>query len=126
MLFSFSHNNQGGFRRQKLLTLRGSARQKNAFFLSIFFKKCPKTAFFNCFFFCQKSACGTKNFARLPSFQCFRRARKINFVDSKKKSSKFLKFFENPPPPPPPPPRENPRSAPDKNVKLKLVILLSR
>ena len=37
-------------RRQYILILRGSARQKTQFFLSKFLKKCPKTAFFDCFF----------------------------------------------------------------------------
>ena len=32
--------------------------------------------------------------------QCFGRARKINLVDLKKRSTKFSKTFENPPPPP--------------------------
>ena len=72
-----------------MLTLRGSARQKKTlFFLSRFFKKCLKTAFLTCFF---------KNLAKTGTFYCFRRARKTNLVDLKKK---VVKIIENPPPPP--------------------------
>ena len=89
----------------------GERAKKNAIFLSKFFKKCPKTAFFDCFF--QKFACGAENLAKIGAKQYFGRngrAQKINLVDLKKKKGRqnFGKFFENPPPPP----RENPRSAP--------------
>ena len=71
------------------------APKKTLFFLSKFFKKCPKTAFLTVF---QKFACGAENFTKIGAKKCFGRARKINLVDLKKRSSKF---FENPPPPPP-------------------------
>ena len=67
----------------------------------------PKNAFFGLFF--QNSACGAKNLAKIETKPWFGRARKINFVDLKKRSSKFSKFFWKSAPPPP---RENPRSAP--------------
>ena len=66
------------------------APKKNAIFLSTFFKKCPKTAFLTVF---QKFACGADNFAKIGAKQCLGRARKINLVDLKKKSSKFWKIF---------------------------------
>ena len=81
---------------QFILILRGSARQKNAFFLSKFSKKCPKTAFLTCFF--KKIACGAENLAKTGSFYCFGRAQKINLFDLKKRSTKF--FASLPPPAP--------------------------
>ena len=40
-----------------------------------------------------KFACGAENFANIGAKQCFGKARKINLVDLKKKSSKFWKIF---------------------------------
>ena len=67
------------------------APKKKRIFLSNFFKNCPKTAFFTLFF--QKLACGAENLAKVGAKQCFGRARKINLVDLKKRSSKFWKIF---------------------------------
>ena len=50
--------------------------------------------------FCQqKFAYGAENFAKIGAKQCFGRARKINLVDLKKRSSKFSKFFWKSAPP---------------------------
>ena len=53
--------------RQYIITLRGSARQKNAIFLSKFSKKCPKTAFLTCFFK-KLHACCAENLAKTAFF----------------------------------------------------------
>ena len=59
-----------------MLTLRGSARQKNAtifqnatIFLSTFFKKCPKTVFF--LLFIQKFDCGAENYNTILKYPYF-------------------------------------------------------
>ena len=66
------------------------APKKRDFFLSKFFKKCPKTAFLS----------------KIRANQCFGRARKINLVDLKKGRQNFGNFFWKSAPPPPPPSRK--------------------
>ena len=67
----------------------GSARQKKCIFLVKIFQKVPKNAFL-CRPVFQDFACGAKNFTKTGFFQCFGRARKINSVDLKKRSTKFF------------------------------------
>ena len=63
----------------------GEGRQKkNAIFFVKIFQKVPENGFFDLFF--QKFACGVEIFPKTVSFYCFRRARKINLVDLKKRS----------------------------------------
>ena len=86
-----------------MLILRGGARAEKTQFFGQIFQKVPKNAFFDLFF--QNFACGAQILAKIGIKQCFGRARKINLVDLKKRSTNFLKIR-------PPPLRENPRSAP--------------
>ena len=66
---------------QYTLTLReGECAQKKRLFCGSF----------DLFF--QKFACGAENSPKTPSFYCFRRARKINFVDLPKRSN-FSNIF---------------------------------
>ena len=78
-------------RRQYTLILMGERAPKKRDCLVKFSKKCLKTPFLDCFFKCLPAAqkvWGTK--------LCLGRAQKINSVDLKKMSTKFLKTFENP------------------------------
>ena len=91
----------------------GSARRKNAIFWLKMFQKVRKNAFFGLFF--QNFACGAENLTKIGTKQRFGRARKINWVDLKKSSTKFSKIFRKSHTPPSP--RENPRSAPVPSVE---------
>ena len=84
-------------RRQYILTLRGSARQKTHFFVKIF-QKVPKNDFFDCFF---------KHLPIQGKTVLWENSKNQFGRPKKKRSSKFSIFFLNPPRP-----RENPRSAP--------------
>ena len=72
------------------------APKKRDFFVKIFQKVAKNWLFWQFF---QKLACGAENFAKIGAKQCFGRAQKINLVDLKKRSSKFLKFFWKSAPP---------------------------
>ena len=96
-------------RRQYMLFLRGSARQKNAFFLSKFFKKCPKTAFLTVFSkICLRRRKFSQNRGKTVLWESAKNKNQFGRPKKKKRSSKFWKFFWKSAPPP----RENPRSAP--------------
>ena len=91
---------------QYILTLRGSARQKKTrFFLSKFFKKCPKTAFLTVF---SKICLRRRKFCQNRGKTVLWESSKNQFGRPKKKVVKILEIFLKIPPPP----RENPRSAP--------------
>ena len=67
---------------------------KGAFEAKIYttiFQKKPINVFFGLFF--QNFACGAENLAKTGSFWCFGRARKINLVGLKKRSTKLSNFF---------------------------------
>ena len=68
----------------------GERAEKTQFFGQNFFKKCLKTPFLAFF---QNFACGAENLSKIGTKQCLGRARKINLVDLKKRSTIFLKIF---------------------------------
>ena len=80
------------------------APKKSDFFLSKFFKKCPKTAFFNVF---SKICLRRRKFCQNRGKTVLGESSKNQFGRTKKiRSSKFWKIFWKSAPP-----RENPRSA---------------
>ena len=77
------------------------APKKTHFFLSKFFKKCPKTAFLTVF---SKICLRRRKFCQKRGRTVLWESSKNQFGRSEKRSSNFGKFFENPTPPPRPPP----------------------
>ena len=73
-----------------ILILRGERAPKKRNFLVKVFQKVSKNAFFGLFF--QNFACGAENLAKTGTKLCLGRARKINSVDLKKRSTKLLKI----------------------------------
>ena len=74
-----------------------SAPKKNAIFLSTFFKKCPKTAFWTVFsIFCLRR----RKFCRKRDHTMLRKSSKINSVDLEKKSHQNVRIFLKIRPPP--------------------------
>ena len=80
-------------------------KKKTHFFLSKFFKKCPKTAFLTVF---SKICLRRRKFCQNRGRTVLWESSKNQFGRSKKRSSNFGKFFSKLPPL-----RENPRSAPE-------------
>ena len=78
--------------------MRERAPKKTRFFLSKFFKKCPKTAFLTVFF--SKNCLRRRKFSKNRGKTVLWESSKNQFGRPKKKGRQnFGKFFENPPPP---------------------------
>ena len=85
---------------QFILILRGSARQKNAFFFVKIFQKVPKNGFFDLFF--QKNCLRRRKFGQNRVFLLLWESSENQSVRPKKKVDQIFCKFAPPPPPPPP------------------------